>query len=286
VTSSERAVATASGAALGATFFRPDAAPIAAVLIAPAMGVAQAFYAPLAGWLAGQGFLVATFDYQGIGRSLHGRLRDVTANIFDWARDDCAAMIDELARAAPGLPLLWIGHSLGAQIVALVPAAARDRIARIVSVAAGSGYWRENTPALRRRVWWMWYVVVPLALRLTGYFPGRRLGVVGDLPGPVMVQWRRWCLHPQYAVGVEGDAVRAQFAAVTAPIVSLSFTDDEFMSARNIESLHGFYSSARTQMIRIDPRDVGQARIGHFGFFRAPAEAPLWRRYLLPALAP
>jgi predicted alpha/beta hydrolase len=79
--------------------------------------------------------------------------------------------------------------------------------------------------------------------------------------------------------------VRAQFASVTAPIVSLSFTDDEFMSARNIDSLHGFYASAPRHMIRLDPRDVGQARIGHFGFFRAPAEPALWRPYLLPALA-
>jgi predicted alpha/beta hydrolase len=38
-------------------------------------------------------------------------------------------------------------------------------------------------------------------------------------------------------------------------------------------------------MLRIAPRDVGEPRIGHFGFFRARAEAPLWRPYLLPALA-
>jgi len=287
----EREIATGAGHTLAATFFRAEGSeraappPAGALLIAPAMGVTQSFYAPLAAWLAEQGFLVATFDYQGIGRSLRGRLRDVKANIFDWARDDCAAMVEALAREAPGLPLTWIGHSLGAQIVALVPAAARDRIAKIVTVAAGSGYWRENAPALRRRVWWLWYVVVPLALRLVGYFPGRRLGVIGDLPRPVMAQWRRWCLHPEYAIGVEGNGVRAQFAGVTTPIVSLSFTDDEFMSARNVESLHGFYASAPRQMIRLDPRELGQARIGHFGFFRAPAEGPLWRPYLLPALA-
>ena len=279
-----RAVATAAGHVLGASFFRPAPSPVGAVLIAPAMGVVQSFYAPLARWLAAQGFLVATFDYQGVGRSLHGRLRDVRADIFDWARGDCAAMLDALAREAPpGLPLTWLGHSLGAQILPLVPN--RERVARLVSVAAGSGYWRENAPALRWRVWCLWYLLVPVALRVAGYFPGRRLGVIGDLPRGVMTQWRRWCLDPEYAIGAEGQAVRVQYAAVTTPIVSLSFTDDEFMSARNIESLHGFYSAAPRQMIRLAARDVGEPRIGHFGFFRARAEAPLWRPYLLPALA-
>jgi len=283
VTPAARAVSTADGHALGATFFAPAKSAVGAVLIAPAMGVIQSFYAPLAGWLAEQGFLVATFDYQGMGRSLQGRLRDVRADIFDWARQDCAAMLEALSREAPALPLTWLGHSLGAQILPLGPN--RQHVARVVTVAAGSGYWRENAPGLRWRVWWLWYLVVPLALRLAGYFPGRRLGLIGDLPRAVMAQWRRWCLDPEYAIGAEGEAVRAQYSALTTPIVSLSFTDDEFMSARNIESLHAFYTSAPRQMIRIAPRDVGERRIGHFGFFRARVEHSLWRPYLLPALA-
>jgi predicted alpha/beta hydrolase len=75
VTPGARAVPTAAGHALGATFFAPARPPVGAVLIAPAMGVVQSFYAPLAGWLAEQGFVVATFDYQGMGRSRHGSLR-------------------------------------------------------------------------------------------------------------------------------------------------------------------------------------------------------------------
>ncbi len=277
-----RAIRTLAGHEITAQIFEPPAPPRGTILIAPAMGVTQSFYAPLASWLATQGFLVATFDYQGIGRSLHGPLRAVRADIFDWARADCAAMIDTLVAAAPERPLCWIGHSLGAQILPLVPN--RARVAKIITIAAGSGYWRENPRALRWRVWWLWYIVVPAALRLAGYFPGRRLRKVGDLPRAVMAQWRRWCLDPQYLVGAEGDEVRAQFAAVETPIVALSFTDDEFMSAQNTRSLHDLYTRAPRFMARIDPRDVGEPRIGHFGFFRPRCEASLWRPYLLPAL--
>ena len=114
---------------------------------------------------------------------------------FDWAQLDCAAMIDAL----PQPPLYWIGHSLGGQILALVPN--KHSVAKAVTVATGSGYWLENVPSLRLKVWWLWYVLTPIALRVCGYFPGRALRKVGDLPKGVMAQWRRWCLDPEYAVG-------------------------------------------------------------------------------------
>ena len=119
-------------------------------------------------------------------------------------------------------------------------------------------------------------MAAPAALRLFGYFPGRRLKKIGDLPLGVMRQWRAWCLDRDYAVGVEGPEVERAFASVRAPILSLSFTDDEYMSARNTESLHGFYRNTRREMQRLDPRTVGVRRIGHFGFFRPEAAADLW----------
>jgi predicted alpha/beta hydrolase len=242
------------------------------------MGVTQDYYQPFAGWLARQGFTVATFDYRGTGLSRPGELRGFKADIFDWARLDCAAMIDALPRQ----PLYWIGHSLGGQILGLVPN--KHRVAKAITVATGSGYWLENVPSLRLKVWWLWYVLTPIALRVCGYFPGRTLRKVGDLPKGVMAQWRRWCLDPEYAVGAEGDAVRAEYAAVRSPIVSISFSDDEMMSARNTESIHSFYTGARRTLKRLAPRDIGVARIGHFGFFRAAFESSLWLPHLLPEL--
>ena len=274
----DREVLTADGFLLAARFFHPRE-PKAAVLIVPAMGCSQDFYRPLASWLAAQGFTAATFDYRGTGLSRPRTLRGFKADILDWARLDCAAMIDAL----PGRPLYWIGHSLGGQILALVPN--KEALTKAVTVATGSGYWLETVPAIRYKAWWLFYVVVPLSLPLFGYFPGKALRKVGDLPKGVMAQWRRWCLNREYAVGVEGEAIRAQYAAVRTPIVSLSFADDEMMSARNTESIHGFYCGAPRTMKRIAPQDIGAPRIGHFGFFRTAYEASLWRAYLLPEIS-
>jgi predicted alpha/beta hydrolase len=275
-------IRTDDGRLIQACFFRPAGEAKGLALIVPAMGTPQSYYRPFAQWLAAQGYVAATFDYRGTGLSRAGSLRGFDADIFDWARLDCAAMVRALGDAHPALPLYWIGHSLGGQILALVPN--RERIAKAVTIATGSGYWRENVRSLRMKVWWLWFFVVPVALRLCGYFPGRTLRKVGDLPKGVMQQWRRWCLDREYAVGAEGEAVRAQYAAVRTPIVSLSFTDDEMMSARNTESIHGFYAGAPRTMKRIAPQDVGERRIGHFGFFRNKFEKSLWRGVLLQEL--
>lgn len=276
-------ITAADGQRIAARFFEPLIAPRGSVLIVPAMGVGQDFYAPMARWLAAEGLRVATFDFRGIGLSRPHRLRGFRADILDWARLDCSAMLDALGTLTPDKPCYWIGHSLGGQILPFVPN--RDRISKAVTVACGSGYWRENARPLRRYAWWLWFVAVPVATHVCGYFPGKRLRKVGDLPAGVMIQWRRWCLDPQYAVGAEGVGARAQYAAVTMPIVSLSFTDDEFMSARNTESLHAFYRNAPRTMKRIAPAGVGVRRIGHFGFFREALAESLWRKHLLPEFA-
>lgn len=277
---------TPDGYPLTARFFAP---PVTArgnwrgsVIIVPAMGVPQSYYQPFATWLANQGYYTVTFDYRGMGLSKHGPLREVQADVFVWAKLDTAAVLDALHARVPSLPVTWIGHSLGGQILPFAPN--RSRVAKMITVGTGSGYWQENSPPLKRKVWLLWFGIAPVTMPLFGYFPGSLFNMVGDLPHGVMKQWRSWCLHPEYAVGVEGDGVRALYASVKTPIVSLSFTDDEFMSAANTASIHGFYTGAPKAMLRIHPHDAGVKRIGHFGFFRRDMADALWAKYVLPVL--
>ena len=262
---------------LGGRYHAPPGHAKGAVLIAGAMGVKQDYYADFAAWLAAQGYAAMSFDYRGMGESLPaGRsLRGFRADLFDWARDIDAA-IDALLARHPDAPLFVVGHSLGAQLPGLLRH--RDRIAGLVSVAAGSGYWRDNAPQLKRIVLYFWHVLVPVAVAIAGYFPGKRIGKVGDLPRGVVMQWRRWCLHPRYHVGAEGEAVRQRFAAARFPVVALSITDDELMTERGTRVLIDCYENAPRQLQRIAPADVGAQRIGHFGFFRSQFEPTLWRR--------
>lgn len=275
-------IKTQDGFPLVARFFSPDEPALGTIVIAPAMGVSQQFYQDFALWLRTQHYRVVTFDYRGIGLSRQGPLRGLKADIFTWAQKDCAAVLGEIEARRFTTPLTWIGHSLGGQILPLVP---NNRMVRkMVTVATGSGYWRENAPALRRMVWWLWYFLVPVSLPLFGYFPGKRFRKVGDLPKGVMAQWRRWCMNAEYSVGAEGQSVRDLYASVDRPITSFSFEDDQFMSLRNIESIHSFYTGSDLRLKRFSAEDTGGQTIGHFGFFRAKFEETLWRTHLLPEL--
>jgi predicted alpha/beta hydrolase len=273
----QETLTTPDGAAIVLRNWEPSGDTQGSVVIGGAMGVKQDYYAPFAGWLARQGWRVTTFDYRGSGLSLpQGKsLRDVDADLFDWA-SDLESTIDHAHAALPDKPLHLVGHSLGAQLPGLV--ANQHKVSGLLSVAAGSGYWRENAPQLKRLILYFWYVLVPLATRLFGYFPGRKLRKVGDLPRGVILQWRRWCLNPRYSVGAEGEPARRSYAGVTFPVLALSITDDELMTLRGTHSLLALYENARREVHRIAPADLALRRIGHFGPFRSEQQQALWPR--------
>ncbi len=268
-----------STAALSVRVYEASQTSHTSVVIGGAMGVRHDYYAAFAQWLSGQGFRVTTFDYRGSGDSLpdtpDGGLRGFQANLFDWAAD-YEAVVDAAKAALPDAPLYLLGHSLGAQL----PGFFRNQhqVDGLVSIAAGSGYWRDNAPQLRRMVLYFWYVLVPLATRVWGYFPGRKLKKVGDLPAGVMLQWRKWCLNPHYSVGAEGEAARLSYASVTFPVRALSITDDELMTWRGTQNLINLYANAPRTFERIAPADLQVKRIGHFGFFREQFSNTLWPR--------
>lgn len=255
--------------------YEPAGAARASVVIGGAMGVRQSFYEAFARWMAQQGFRVTTFDYRGHGDSLHGAMRDVNADLFDWAQD-YEAVISAAKAALPMQPLYLLGHSLGAQLPGLLRKP--GQVDGLLSVAAGSGYWRDNAPKLRRVVPYFWWVLVPLATRLCGYFPGRALKKVGDLPSGVILQWRRWCLHPAYSVGAEGAAVAQSYGAVRFPVLALSMADDELMTLRGTHNLVNLYANTERRVESISPAELKVRRIGHFGFFRDQFRQSLWPR--------
>ena len=121
-------------------------------------------------------------------------------------------------------------------------------------------------------------MLVPLATRLCGYFPGRALKKVGDLPAGVILQWRRWCLHPTYSVGAEGAAVAQSYGAVRFPVLALSMADDELMTLRGTHNLVNLYANTERRVESISPAELKVRRIGHFGFFRDQFRQSLWPR--------
>lgn len=253
--------------------FDPPGLLKASVVIAPAMAVPQAFYANFAAWLAGQGYSVWTFDYRGSGESLRGSGRGAPGDLSDWLGKDYDAVLKSVKALYPDKPLFAIGHSFGGQCVPLLPS--RGLLSGLVNVGVGSGAMRHNTPAIRRTAPLLWYFLVPVLCPLFGYFPGARLGIIGDVPTGAMRQWRRWCLTPDYILSGEPGA-REAYASATYPVLALTLADDELLLEVGSRLLHDAYQQRTPDYRVLDPATFGLKRIGHSGFFRSSGEAALW----------
>ena len=266
------AVAATDGHPLAANCYEPPGTVRGSVVIAPAMAINQSFYAPFAQWLAGQGFVAWTFDYRGTGESLRGPTRGAPGALDDWCGKDYEALLQAAHARQPQHPLFALGHSFGGQCAPLLPS--RRLLRGLVNIAVGSGAMRHNTPAIRRQAPLLWYLLVPLLCPLFGYFPGARIGVIGDLPSGAVRQWRRWCLARDYLLGAEPRA-REAYASAGFDVLGLTFPDDELLLEAGSKLLHSAYGHPVDYRV-LAPASVGLQRIGHFGFFRPQSQAALW----------
>lgn len=261
--------ASHDGTALQGRWFAPAGVPWSAVLIAAAMGVEATYYAPFAQWLAQQGAAVLCFDFRGVGASRPtGSLRHVDADLDLWTQDQDAAL-GVLAARCPGVPLLVVGNSLGAQLAASL--ASRERLAGLLAVSMGSGYVGHLVPGFRPQARLFLHVVAPAATALCGYFPGARLRVVGDLPRGVMQQWRRWCLSPEYLLSAEGR--HALYRSAAFPLVSLYAPDDEMLGEAGARLMFNAHGNGRCFELL---QSVGGQRVGHLGVFKERHRATHW----------
>lgn len=266
------------GHELRGTWYVPAGTPRGAVVVAPAMATPAAYYAPFATWLAESGFLALTYDYRGMGSVEDLRAAHDTS-LLQWA-GDAARALETLLERAQGLPVTYLGHSMGAQVL---PFVRHDLVSRIVMVSTGVGTWRFNQPRIKVPAWLMFRLVSPVATRLVGYYPGRALRMTGDLPTGAVRQWARWCMSPSY-FEVDVPDIRDRFAEITVPVTSVHFTDDELLSERAMTAMEELFTGTEVDVRRLAPAALGANRVGHHGLFRAQHRSA-WDDLVRPLLA-
>ena len=273
-------IRTTDGTDLQGVLYAPNGHYRRAVLVSGGLGIPQRFYTPFASWLALRGNLVLTFDLRGMGASRrleHRRsLRGLDADMLTWAREDFPAAVKTLLGKAGSKSISLIGHSLGVHHAAMTDADTQTRIDTVVSVAAGAGYWRDWAAPSRRLAPLMLHLAAPLLTPLLGYFPGKALHMVGDLPGPAMRQWTRWCRHPNFAWGAEPELIIPSLHSARFRIEAFSFTDDHAMTERCTRKLLDAMPNAPSRLHLVQPQGLGLAAVGHIGAFRQQSSHSLW----------
>jgi len=255
----------------------PD--PRGALAVNGATGFPREFYLKFAHYCAQRGYHCLVYDYRGMGASARQPLAAESARMSDWGLLDMPAALEWLERRFRGRPLVTLGHSVGGQLIGCMSnqAAARAH----VMVATSIGYWRGQRVPFRYLALLFWRLYGPLELKMRGYVPRGAVWRGDALPPGVFLEWRKWCLRPShFAPDLVGDPERGPFAAVRAPLLSLSFSDDPIATPWAVEALLALYPNAAIERRAITPAQARVRRIGHHGFFAERHRESLWRATL------
>lgn len=272
------------GRPLAATWTEPTAAAAHAVTVLhAAVGVPRRYYQAFAGWLAGRGHAVLSYDYRGIGGSRQGPVRDEPATLRDWALLDMSAAIAEAARrrAADQLPLLQVGHSFGGNCLAFAQGVeASDALLLVASqipVPRHFSGWHRPTARFFFRHW------VPRVTRRFGHLPAWANGGGEPLPRGVALQWCDWGLREAWAFSDATMHAHDATPRLAAPVHLWGISDDLMYAPPGaVDALAARFTHAAVQRHEVSPRTLGLRRVGHFGPFRRAAGQALWPQLLAP----
>lgn len=258
---------------ISATLFSKESRSPHLIIVCPATGAPQYYYKNFAEYASGYAdFDVITFDYRGIGKSLHGSVIDCSACMSDWGEKDLKAVIKWADQKYDGIFL--IGHSVAGQIFPKAANNSRVKAAYFVgSQSAYHGHWKG--------IWWLyvmsfWYVVIPMVTSLFDYLPGWTMGGKIPIPKKVALEWRTWGTHRQGVLLNQAEMI-SRFSSVKIPVHFVTINDDKLLApAAATQKLMNSYKNASTSYQFIRPRDLGLKKIGHFGFFKKSFQKQLW----------
>lgn len=266
-----------------------DGYPLAATHLAPVgelrgvvqfnsgTGIPRQLYRPFLEFLAESGYASLSFDYRGIAGSRPVSLRGFAASVMDWAQLDMPAAQAWLEAKYPEHRVQLVAHSMGGQLLGMIPTHAR--YSQAIAIASGTGYWRYMSAPFRYFTAAIWFTFIPITTAFFGYATAKAVGQGEDLPKNVALDWRRWCLRPEYFGPELGTRIRPVFfGEVTLPFISYRLSDDPIANDRTVPHLLSFYPNAAVTQHRITPEELGEKRIGHAGFFSRRFKASLWPR--------
>lgn len=211
------------------------------ILICPATGITKNFYHAFAQWLNQQGYPVLSFDFRGIGESLHGALKDSTASINDWGIYDIPAAIETLLNRTQAEKVIIVGHSAGGQLLGI--ASNYHKVAKVLAIAGSTGHVKGLKGKTKVLAPLMFNVIFPVSSFVKGYGATQFIGMGENLPKNVAKQWAEFCSKPGYVMNAIGKTIFEDYhQQIQCPITSFWATDDEIATHSNVKDLLRLYN--------------------------------------------
>lgn len=193
-------------------------------------------YALLVNTMVAGGFVVATLDHRGHGRSSGVR---ALAMRFDDYVDDLGTVVTRAKSAHPGLPLVLFGHSMGGLIAVRYAESHPEQVDFLIT-SGPALIIDEGTPAFMRKAGEMLAKMLP-----TAPVPRSEGDVLSTDPAIGIGFDRDHRTHhgtTRMRTAVEmihaGEDARRRFDRITMPLLAMHGAADELTSPRGTELLY------------------------------------------------
>ena len=267
-------VLTPDGFELAGILYEYCGVPKAVVQLNIGTGMRKEFYAHFARFLAENGFIVCLWEYRGMGESKPDDPDDFSCiTMQDWAID-MRAVLDFLDTRYPDWPKLMIGHSIGGQLLGLMPNHAI--LKGMVMINSSIGTWWHHAFPYRLKSYFFFNMLTPLAVPLLGYLPAKKMKIMEDLPGALILEWRKWCNAENYLFDFPGSLAHNAYADIQLPLKAYWTTDDPIANAITVPALLRHFRKADIMTETLRPADFGLKSIGHFGLFSRKVKNHFW----------
>jgi predicted alpha/beta hydrolase len=264
-------IRTNDGTQIWMSSYIPEKNNLKVLIIAPAVGLTQEYYYLFACFFRQQGYTILTFDYRGVGKSVPQSLKGYEANMHQWAVQDINAVLLYAKHHYPNQEIIYIGHSIGGEIIGLAPASQFiNRLILVSSALSCNKLW-----PLKDKIKMIFLKIFIGALsRLFGYFPGKLIGVFGNLPKGVIYEWTNWCENPN---GLFDSLPDNNYRKLNIPILAYTFSDDWHCPPRAVKELLNHFANGSITWYHMKPKEVGKKKIGHIDFFLVSMRSTLWK---------
>src|SRR5258705_6539967 len=263
-------IRTKDGKKISTRVYMPAEEPRRVIVISPSAAITQEFYSEIAYFFRENNFAVISFDFRGTGESAPAALKGFEASLENWALQDIDAVLRYTKNLFPKHELIFIGHGIGGEIIGL--ATASQFINRIILVNCALScsrlrHWKER----------IWVEVLKNFIKLPswlfGYFPGKGLKILNNLPKGVMDEWIHWCNNGN---GLFDEFSDHNYRRLQVPLLAFSFSDDWRSQENGMQALLEHFSLACITWHHINPKQLDKQRIGHSGFFKPRFKKDLW----------
>jgi predicted alpha/beta hydrolase len=268
-------IPTPDGFSLSGIIYEYPGYPKAVVQFNIGTGTRKEFYSNLVRYLAENGFIVCLWEYRGMGKSRPYHKEEFSCiTMQDWAID-IRSVLDFLEARYPDWPKLMIGHSIGGQLLGLIP---NHKILKgMIMINCSTGTWWNHRFPYQLKSYFFFNILTPLTVPFVGYLPAKKLRIMEDLPAALILEWREWCNSENYLFDFLGKSIAHNaYDDIKLPIKAYWTTDDPIANAVTVPALLRHFRKADIMTEAIRPADYGVKSIAHFGLFSRKFKNHFW----------